>query len=127
VQLPVDTVGGGEHGVRGAVFIVQRGDGLVRAMARLLESHGYQVRAVDRIEALQPELVDPAAVLVIDEEDAGPDWRERLEAIPPATRRVLLTWYPGAALPPGVTPLGKPFSASQLLAALSTETAPAGV
>ncbi len=115
--------------MQASVFIVQRGDGLVRAMARLLESEGYEVRTAESVDLVREQLASAGrpAVLLVDEDDAGPDWRERLAAVPADVPRVVLTWHPGAEFPSGVTPLGKPFSATALLAALANAAAPGGV
>ena len=107
--------------MRPAVFIVHRDDGLLRAMVRFLAVHGWAARTAERIDALRAELAAAPrpAVLVVDEDDAGAGWRERLADVPADVARVVLTWFPSASFPPGVTPLGKPFRAGELLDAIS--------
>ncbi len=114
--------------VLATVFIVHRRDGLLRALAGLLVQERYRVESADGIEAFRDELtaVDRPALLLIDEDSAGPGWREQLERVPGDVARVLLTWTPAAPVPPGVTPIGKPFRARELLDALAEKVAPLG-
>ncbi len=110
--------------MQASIFIVHRNDGLLRAIAALLVSERYRVRSAETIGALADDLtrVGGPAVLLIDE-DAGRDWRERSRSIPDDIPRVILTWDPRGPFPPGVTPLGKPFRARELLDALSRSIA----
>ncbi len=106
--------------MQASVFIVHRDDGLVRAMTRLLLSARYDVRHAERVDALREELerAPRPAVLIVDD-DADPAWRDALGSVPRDVPRVILTWYPRETFPPGVTPIGKPFVASELLDVLS--------
>ncbi len=114
--------------MQATVLIVHRGDTLLRAIVRLLASEGYRVRSGDTIAALQAELTSPAGptVLVVDADAAGSAWLEQLGPVAAATPVVALTWESGAAFPDGVTPLRKPFSARELLEALSRRAAARG-
>jgi DNA-binding NtrC family response regulator len=107
------------------IFIVHRNDGLLRAIAGLLVEQGYRVRAAESIEALERELATAGrpALLLVDDDAAGPDWGERLERIPEDIPRVVLTWEPRGTFPPNVTPVAKPFRARELLDTLSRNIA----
>ncbi len=109
------------YGVRAIVFILHRSDTLLRAIVQLLASEGYRVRSADTIEALHADLASAGgpAVLVVDEDTAGSGWLAMLDRVPPGIPVVALTWYPRARFPEGVTPIGKPFGARQLLGVLS--------
>ncbi len=114
--------------MRATLFLVHPNDGLLRAIARLLVEEGYRIHAADALDGVGPELeaAPRPAVLVVDEDAAGPRWRERLEPLPADVPRLFLTWTPGAPMPPGVTALGKPFRARDLLDAIPRVLAGAG-
>jgi FixJ family two-component response regulator len=103
--------------MRGNVFIVHRSDALLRAIDAMLAQEGYRVRSAGCIEALLGELAAALrpAVLLVDEDAAGPQWRTVLERIPADIPRVVLTWRPGLAFPAEVAALGKPYRARDLL------------
>ncbi len=115
--------------MRADLFIVHRSDGLLRALVAMLVQEGYRVHSAESLPALEPRLgmASRPAVLLVDEDAAGPDWRERLERVPAEVPRVVLTWRPRASYPAGVTPLGKPFDARELLDTLSRNVARAGL
>jgi DNA-binding NtrC family response regulator len=111
------------------VFILHRSDTLLRAIARLLACEGYRVRTAETVDALLAQTATSSpglTVLVFDEDEAGPAWREQLGRFPAGMPRVALTWSPASAFPPDVTPLGKPFRARDLLDALSRKLAACG-
>ena len=112
--------------MRAIILIVHANDGLLRALVKLFVQERYEVRSAETIGGLG-DLTAAArpAVLVIDEDAAGPHWQEQLERTAADVPRVLLTWSPGASLPPGVRSLRKPFRARELLDAVS-ESAAAG-
>jgi len=109
--------------MRADVYMVHRNDGLLRALRAMLASERYHVRAAEGLDELLPELAAAgrSAVVVIDEEAAGPGWRERLDLVPDDIPCVVLTWYPWSAFPPRVTPLGKPFRARELMDLLAAK------
>jgi FixJ family two-component response regulator len=108
------------------VLILHRSDTLLRAIVRLLVSEGYRVRTGESVDALlgDPGTSSPGlAVLMFDEDEVGPAWREQLARIPAGIPRVVLTWFPASAFPAGVTPVAKPFRARDLLDTLARELA----
>jgi FixJ family two-component response regulator len=111
--------------MRASIYIVHVDDGLLRAIAGLLASEGYRVQSAGTIGALLGDLrtAERPAVLLVDEAHAGPTWREELEEVPEDVPRVLLTFDPRGTFPPGVTPVGKPFHARELLETLSRNVA----
>ncbi len=111
--------------MQASIFIVHRTDSLLLAMTRLLAEHGYLVERAETIGGIRPTVMTAArpAVLVIDEDEAGPEWRERLKLIPDDIPCVLLTWRPRTPVPPMVTPLGKPFRSGELLTMLAEKIA----
>ncbi len=112
--------------MRGNIFIVHRNDGLRRAIAALLVEQGYRLHAAESIAALQRDLATAGrpALLLVDDDAAGPDWGELLESVPEDIPRVLLTWDPRGPFPRNVTPVVKPFRARELLEIVSRNLEP---
>ena len=96
--------------MQASIFIVHRKDSLLIA---------------ETVGGIWPTVMNAArpAVLMIDEDEAGPEWRERLRLFPDDLPCVLLTWRPGAQVPPMVTSLGKPFRSGELLTMLAEKIA----
>ncbi len=111
--------------MQASIFIVHRTDSLLVAMTRLLVEQGYLVERAETIGGIWATVMNAArpAVLIVDEDEAGTEWRERLTLIPDDIPCVLLTWHPGPLVPPMVTPLGKPFRSGELLTMLAEKIA----
>ncbi len=111
--------------MRATLFIVHPNDGLLRAISGLLVEEGYRVRAADTLDAVRDEVAAAPrpALLIVDDDASGPRWAERIEEVPADVPRLLLTWTPGAPMPPNVTALGKPFRARELLDAIARQLA----
>ena len=124
------------------VLVAEDEEGLRRSTARILDSNGYRVIAVDGGQAALEELlrsVCPVDLLLTDvvmPDMSGPQLIERARTLRPTLRVLLMSGYGhdamGSANAAAVAPtLKKPFGAATLLAqvreVLSFEPAPASV